>query len=195
MEDGDTADIPEGALRPRFTVLLAGTVAVALISGFSLPWPFAIASTLLGALMIAGADVDSRVFLLPDTVTLGGTVSGIVAAFTLSAGEPLSSALGAGIQALGTAAAVALVRWTYSQYKGYEGLGFGDVKLAAAVGAWLPLQAIPLCFALATCAALVTVIAERLRGRQIDGTMKLPFGAFLCPALWLIYYVTVLPGL
>ena len=47
---------------------------------------------------------------------------------------------------------------------------------------------IPFSFALATCAALVTVMFARLRGESIDATAKLPFGAFLCPALWLVFY-------
>jgi leader peptidase (prepilin peptidase)/N-methyltransferase len=75
-----------------------------------------------------------------------------------------------------------------------RGLGFGDIKLAAAVGAWLPLVDIPLCFAVATSSALLTVVLARLRGQGIDATMKLPFGAFLCPALWLVFYAGVLAG-
>ena len=75
-----------------------------------------------------------------------------------------------------------------------EGLGFGDVKLAAAVGAWLPLEAIPLCFALAAAAALTAVMFARLRGEAISESTKIPFGTFLCPALWLIFYVGILPG-
>jgi hypothetical protein len=58
-------------LRPNVAVLCAGSCAVALISAFSLPWPAAIASITLGALMIAGADVDARTYLLPDIVTCG----------------------------------------------------------------------------------------------------------------------------
>jgi leader peptidase (prepilin peptidase)/N-methyltransferase len=42
---------------------------------------------------------------------------------------------------------------------------------------------IPFCFSLATGAALVAVMFARLRGESIDATAKLPFGAFLCPAL------------
>ncbi|HEX3442248.1 MAG TPA: A24 family peptidase [Pseudolabrys sp.] len=194
MGDAAETDDLEEDLRPNLVFLLSGTVAVALISALSLPWPVALASTLLGALMLAGADVDARVFLLPDLVTLGGTVSGIAAAYALAPVDAVWSAVDAGIQAAATAAVVALVRWSYERWRGCEGLGFGDVKLAAAVGAWLPLQAISLCFALATGAALVAVIVARLRGQTIGTTMKLPFGAFLCPALWLIFYVTALPG-
>jgi leader peptidase (prepilin peptidase)/N-methyltransferase len=194
MSNAAEADIVDEDLRPNLTILLCGTAAVAVVSALSLPWPFALASTLLGALMIAGADVDARMFLLPDVVTLGGAASGIAAAYALAPVDALWSAADAGLQALATAAIVALMRWAYERWRGCEGLGFGDVKLAAAVGAWLPLQAISLCFALATGAALVAVIVARLRGQMVGATMRLPFGAFLCPALWLIFFVTALPG-
>ena len=53
---------------------------------------------------------------------------------------------------------------------------------------------LPVCFALATCAALMTVLLAFLRGERIDATAKLPLGAFLCPALWLVFYAGVLAG-
>jgi leader peptidase (prepilin peptidase)/N-methyltransferase len=151
--------------------------------------PAAVASTVLGALMIAGAEVDARTFLLPDTVTWGGTVLGIIAAAALNPFDPWSNAGVAAARAAGAAFALALLRSCYARLRGREGLGFGDVKLAAAVGAWLPLGSIPVCFALATCAGLVTVLLAYLRGEQVDKTAELPLGAFLCPALWLVFFV------
>jgi leader peptidase (prepilin peptidase) / N-methyltransferase len=145
-------------------------------------------------LMIAGAEVDARTYLLPDTVTWGGITLGILAAPALNPFEPWLSAGAAVARAAGTAFAVVVLRWCYARLRGREGVGFGDVKLAAAVGAWLPLASIPLCFALATCSALVTIMLARLRGESIDATTKLPFGAFLCPALWLVFYAVELPG-
>ena len=47
-------------LCPSLAILLGGGAAVALVSGMFLPWPVAIASIVLGTLMIAGADVDAR---------------------------------------------------------------------------------------------------------------------------------------
>ena len=175
-------------LCPNLAVLFGVGSAMAFISVMSLPWPFALASTVLGALMIAGAEVDARTYLLPDAVTWGGIALGILAASALNPFEPWLSAGAAVARAAATASALVLLRWGYARIRGREGLGFGDVKLAAAVGAWLPLALIPFCFALATCAALVTVMFARLRGESIDGTAKLPFGAFLCPALWLVFY-------
>ena len=181
-------------LRPHPAVLAAGCCAVALVSMLLLPWPLALASIALGALMIAGADVDARTFLLPDFVTIGAAVGGIVAAAVLDPFDPWAAGAGALSRALATALVLALVRWCYGHYRGREGLGFGDVKLAAAVGAWLPLDAIPICFGLAAGAALIAVVTARLRGQTIDAAMKIPFGAFLCPALWIVFYANVLPG-
>src|ERR1700724_4703699 len=79
-------------LRPNLAVLFSAGGAVALISTLSLPLPVAIASSLLGALMIAGAEVDARTYLLPDTVTWGGIILGIFAAAVLDPFEPWLSA-------------------------------------------------------------------------------------------------------
>jgi prepilin signal peptidase PulO-like enzyme (type II secretory pathway) len=79
----------------------------------------------------------------------------------------------------------------YAKLKGEEGIGLGDVKLAAAIGAWLPLEHVPICFALATGAALLYALQAHLRGREVERTTPLPFGAFLCPALWLVFYAGV----
>ena len=144
--------------------------------------------------MIAGAEVDARTYLLPDAVTWSAIALGILAASALNPFEPWLSAGAAVARGTWTAAALALLRWGYAQIRGREGLGLGDVKLAAAVGAWLPLALIPFCFALATCAALVTVLFARLRGESVAATAKLPFGAFLCPALWLVFYASELSG-
>jgi prepilin signal peptidase PulO-like enzyme (type II secretory pathway) len=98
----------EQDLRPNPTILFGVGGAVALVSTLSLPWPLALASTILGALMIAGAEVDARTYLLPDAVTWGGIASGILAASALNPFEPWLSAGAAVARALGTAVAVVL---------------------------------------------------------------------------------------
>jgi leader peptidase (prepilin peptidase) / N-methyltransferase len=183
----------EEDLRPNWATLAAGCGAIALVSAALLPWPVAVASTVLGGLMVAGADVDARTFLLPDVVTWGTAGCGIVAAAALEQMDPWLAGAAATGRAIGTALVLASLRWFYARLREREGLGFGDIKLASAVGAWLPLKAIPLCFGLAAGGALVTVLFARLRGETIDASMKIPFGAFLCPALWLVFYASVLP--
>ena len=187
-------DAGEGAglevdLRPSPAILIGGACVIALISALSLPWPIAVASTVLGTLMIAGADVDARTFLLPDLITFGALVCGILAApLLLDATNPWAATMQAVARAGIVAGALALFRSGYGWIRKTEGLGLGDVKLAAAIGAWLPLEAIPLCFGLATSGALVTVMLARLNGQTVMRTTRIPFGAFLCPALWIGFF-------
>jgi len=54
-------------LRPNWTLVVLGTLALAAVSVGALAWPLAVISIALGALMIAGADVDARTCILPDT--------------------------------------------------------------------------------------------------------------------------------
>ena len=92
----------------------------------------------------------------------------------------------------GRGAGLALFRAGYAWRRQTEGLGLGDVKLGAAIGTWLPLEAIPWCFGLATSAALLAVMLARLSGAPVMRTTKIPFGAFLCPALWIAFYADCL---
>ncbi len=183
-------------VRPNLAVLVGAGGALALLSAAFLSWPVAIASTVLGILMIAGADVDARTYLLPDAITLGAALAGILAALLIEPFDvwfdPLLAGASATARAIGCAAVLALLRYSYAQMRQREGLGFGDVKLAAAVGAWLPLDAIPLCFALAASAALLSALIALLRGATVERATRLPFGAFLCPSLWLVFYAGAL---
>jgi leader peptidase (prepilin peptidase) / N-methyltransferase len=176
-------------LRPRLPVLVCGAIAIALISALSLPWPSAIASTLLGALMVAGADIDARTLLLPDLITGGAAGCGVVAVLLLDRADPLTAAGDAMLRAICVAVLLALFRGGYAWIRRSEGLGLGDVKLAAAVGAWLPVEAIPLCFGLATSGALLIVTFAHLNGQPVTRATRIPFGTFLCPALWIVFYV------
>ena len=187
LDAGETSG-SEDDLTPNPAVLLGGTVAIGLVSSLSLPWPAAVASSVLGALMLAGADVDARKFLLPDLVTFGAVACGIVAAPLLDDVDPWAAAGEAVVRAACIAAVLALFRSFYAWLRQSEGLGLGDVKLAAAIGAWLPIDAIPLCFGLATSSALLAVMVARLRGRSVMRTTRIPFGAFLCPALWIVFF-------
>jgi leader peptidase (prepilin peptidase) / N-methyltransferase len=190
--------IGSGDLRPNVAILIGGSLAIALVSALTLPVPAVLASIALGVLMVAGADIDARTYLLPDAVTCGAAVCGIAAAAALTQGfeppfGPWFAAGDAMLRAACVTGLLALLRWVYARIRKREGVGLGDVKLAAAVGAWLPFDAVPLCFGVAASGALVAVVVAHLRGDDVDRTMKLPFGAFLCPALWLTFYVGSLP--
>jgi leader peptidase (prepilin peptidase) / N-methyltransferase len=186
-----TSQVAPG-LYPALAPLVGGAAVISAISIWTLPWHAAIVSIALGMLMIAGADIDSRTYLLPDTVTIGTILLGLLASFILRPAEPAFEIGMAIFRASGTAFVIAMLRWSYAYLRQREGLGFGDVKLSAGVGACLPLELIPLCFGLAATGALVLVLSLLFRGHEISGSLKLPFGAFLCPALWLMFYFYLL---
>jgi leader peptidase (prepilin peptidase) / N-methyltransferase len=191
MMIGSARDAPASVddLRPNPTILLGGAAAIGVFSALTLPWPVAMASTVLGTLMIAGADIDARTFLLPDSITWGAAVCGVLATLLLHSTAPWAAAGEAVARAGCLAMMLALFRCVYAWIRRSEGLGLGDVKLAAAIGAWLPLEAIPLCFGLATTSAMIAVMSAHFKGESVTRTTRIPLGAFLCPSLWIAFYL------
>ena len=87
-----------------------------------------------------------------------------------------------------TAALLFAFRLVYRRLRGREGIGLGDVKLAGVAGIWLGWSSLPIAFDIAALAALGFVASRGIRSRRIpDPLAKLPFGAFLAPAIWLCW--------
>src|SRR6476620_10698240 len=100
-------------LRPSAAILIGGACVIGLISALSLPWPVPIASTVLGTLMLAGADVDAPTFLLPDLITFGALFCGILAAPVLDTTDAWTAVLHAIARAGCVAGVLALFRTGY----------------------------------------------------------------------------------
>src|SRR6058998_2426022 len=119
----------------RYPLVEAATGALAVLAlvGFG-PSPAAAVAFLFTAalLLITFVDLDHR--FIPDEVSLPGIVVGLGAAFLPGGIGPLDALAGAVLWA---------VAWTYERLTGVEGMGFGDVKLLAMIGAFLGWQAIP----------------------------------------------------
>jgi len=162
--------------------------AVELATGLltlSLASAFPISAALLGAIAFTWAlivltmiDVDHK--LLPDNITLPLLWLGLV--FNL-AGTYVSledAVLGAMLGYL----LLWSVYWLFKLVTGKEGMGYGDFKLLAALGAWLGWQALPLIILLSSLVGAVCgimlMIAKR-RGREVP----IPFGPYLAAAGWI----------
>jgi len=74
--------------------------------------------------------------------------------------------------------------WAFKLLTGKEGMGYGDFKLLAALGAWFGWQALPLIILLSSLVGAVTGIALQLLRRKAQGH-PIPFGPFLAMAGWL----------
>jgi leader peptidase (prepilin peptidase)/N-methyltransferase len=94
------------------------------------------------------------------------------------------------------AGALYLVRLAYRNMRGIEGLGLGDVKLAAAAGAWLGLAPLPATLLLAAGAALAAVLLQALRPREAKVTAQtpVPFGSFLAPSIMIVWFARQVLG-
>ncbi|HZD76483.1 MAG TPA: prepilin peptidase, partial [Acidobacteriaceae bacterium] len=79
-----------------------------------------------------------------------------------------------------------LLRWLYALVRRRQGLGLGDVKLAAAIAAWLGARQMCVVFFLAVVTGAVTaLLALALRGHKrakSEGPLAVPFGTFLALA-------------
>ena len=135
------------------------------------------------AILAVASIIDRRTRRLPDWLTLPLVALGLdVAAFHSPADLPWHT-LGTMLGFL----ALWLVAHSYRRLRGVDGLGLGDAKLLAAVGAWLgPLYLAPVVFVSALF-ALVTVLLLRLSGRTISSQTVLPFGPFLSASFFLFW--------
>jgi leader peptidase (prepilin peptidase)/N-methyltransferase len=160
---------------------------VELITGLlsaAVAWHFGFTAAAAGALLltwslIALSVIDYDHQLLPDNITLPLMWLGLL--FNLSGVfVPIGSAVVGAIAGY-------LSLWTvYQLFKlatGREGMGFGDFKLFAALGAWLGWQQLPLVILLSSfVGAVVGLGGILLLGR--DRGVPIPFGPFLCVAGW-----------
>jgi leader peptidase (prepilin peptidase)/N-methyltransferase len=146
--------------------------------------------------MIGIASADARRFIVPDALSGGAFALGVVHAFVAS---PVSGAEGAVLalsRAVLAAGLLMLMRLAYRYLRGREGLGLGDVKLAAVAGAWLSLPMLSIAMEIAAIAALAAyALRQRKRLRLLRGASRVPFGAFFAPAIWLGWTLeSVLPA-
>src|SRR5580700_9586379 len=134
---------------------------------------------------LTGIDVDHQ--LLPDGITLPLLWAGLVAAVMVGpiAGSPIPvSARDAIIGAASGYVSLWLVFHAFRMITGKEGMGFGDFKLFAAMGAWLGWKLLPLIILLsAASGAVIGILMIVLRGR--DRSAPIPFGPYLAAAGWL----------
>jgi leader peptidase (prepilin peptidase)/N-methyltransferase len=164
-------------------------VGIAAVSFYAFSSWAVLASCVLGWTMLAIALIDAQRFTIPDALSLPAIPAGLLASGYLL--DPWSSQFVSLDHAIGTGVGGAvfwLVREAYWRLRGREGLGLGDVKLAAAGGAWIGWEHLADMVLLAAAAALSFAIALAvLRGGRLSGTERLPFGTFLAPSIWVVW--------
>lgn len=141
------------------------------------------AALLLSWTLIALTFIDFDTQLLPDDLTLPLVWLGLLFALV---GVRVGDASLADAVAGAMAGYLALwsVYWGFRLVTGKEGMGYGDFKLLAALGAWLGWQALPQIILLSSLVGAVSGIALIVARRQ-DRSAPMPFGPYLAVAGWL----------
>jgi leader peptidase (prepilin peptidase) / N-methyltransferase len=137
-------------------------------------------------LYLAWTDLDR--FELPDhaNLTLFALGLGWIAASSPDVSESLVQAL---IRALSAAAFFLAVRTLYRSIRKVEGLGLGDVKLAVAGAVWLSWMQMPTALLIGAVAGVLIATAHALyTWRAPTLRVAIPLGAFLAPAIWLVWF-------
>ncbi|MCB8883173.1 prepilin peptidase [Acidisoma cellulosilytica] len=138
----------------------------------------------LGWALLALAWIDWGYMILPDVLTLPLILLGLFATYWLDPGDITDHALAAAFGYLAFRAIAVL----YRRIRGRDGLGEGDAKLMAAAGSWVGIGPLPY---ILIGGAVLTLAAAALKSwwsrQSIEPRMRLPLGAGLCLALWIVW--------
>lgn len=169
------------ALRYPIVEALGGGVAVASVAAFGVTGG-GLGAAVFGWALLALAVIDLETGYLPDAITLPLIAGGLLAgAFNLIV-PAIDSLIGAAAGYL-TFRAIGIA---YRKMRGRDGLGQGDAKLLAAIGAWGGWMILP---AVVFAAALITLAAigvGAMRGKAAPLDQPIAFGPGLCAAAFLV---------
>lgn len=170
-------------LRPiAASFALLAAVAASLAAA---PGPDGLLGAFLAALMLAIAAIDARRYIIPNELTAAAAALALLRAGFVGPEADLYAVLWAGLRAAAIALPLLALMSGYRRWRGRDGIGLGDVKLAAVAGAWLGLVTVFAVIELAALAALgAYAVSGYLRKRPLKATAFLPFGLFLAPAIW-----------
>lgn len=165
--------------------LLTGLLFAACLWRFGPSWQAAI-GLVFSAVLVALSGIDLRTQLLPDQLTQPLLWLGLLASLFGVYVDPVSAILGA------TAGYLSLwsVYWLFKLVTGKEGMGQGDFKLLAALGAWCGIKAIlPILLISSLVGAIIGSAWLLLKGR--DRATRIPFGPYLAIAGWIQFFLGV----
>jgi len=161
--------------------ILTALLAVACVWNFGFGWQ-GFGAALFTCFLIALAGIDLRTQLLPDSLTLPLMWLGLVASLDNLFMPAKPALLGAIIGYV----SLWSVWWLFKQLTGKEGMGHGDFKLLAAIGAWCGLKGVlPTILLASVLGAIIGSIWLMAKGR--DRSTPIPFGPYLAVAGWIVF--------
>lgn len=136
---------------------------------------------LLGMYPVCAVDIKYK--LIPDSISVGGIVAGLIISLIPGGITPLESLIGA----VAAGGGLYLLGFIASKVLKKEAMGFGDVKLLAGYGALMGITGAAETLILAAVLGLVVMIPMSMLKKNDDGSGQIPFGPFLCVAAPVMY--------
>jgi leader peptidase (prepilin peptidase)/N-methyltransferase len=179
----DEQAAPAQGLAPVLSLILCTGVVTSLLVA---PGAEGLLGALLAALMLAIAATDATSYRIPNELTATALALALLRAWTIGPEAGAQAVLWTALRALAVALPLLTLMLLYRRWRGRDGLGLGDIKLAGVAGAWLDLMTVALAIELAALSAIgAYAINAVMRRRPLSATAFLPFGLFLAPAIWL----------
>ncbi|WP_435276119.1 prepilin peptidase [Psychrobium sp. nBUS_13] len=167
------------SMRYPFVELVTGLLSMAVALKFGVSWQ-ALAAIAFTWSLVALTFIDFDTMLLPDSIVLPVLWLGLFANSAMLFTDLNSAFFGAVAGYLSLWA----VYWSFKLLTGKEGMGYGDFKLFALIGAWLGWQYLPLTIILSSAVGAVIGIALMLN-RDNKRNIAIPFGPYLSIAGWI----------
>lgn len=169
-------------------VVAWGLVAGAVWLAFGLPadpiWPeAALAGLYLVAVLAAVCAIDARYGIIPDSLVAALAAGGLFQSYF--GGQ--AGLLERGFEAVAVLATAVLLRASYRWIRGFDGLGFGDVKFVTAAALWIGIQGVPILLLMAVLSAVVSLLIMCAEGHDLHGQKAVSFGPHLAVGLWLTW--------
>ena len=140
----------------------------------------------LALIMLAIAVVDRQHFLIPNSLNAAGLALGLVHSVVVEQEDVGAALADAVLRATALALAFFILRLIYARLRQRQGIGLGDVKLAAVAGSWLSWSTMPIAVEIAALSALSAYALRRYALRRpLRPTSRLPFGLYFAPAIWI----------
>ena len=173
----------QGPIDPIHPLMeVAAVLVVAWAAAVTAGWVL-LATCVFGWLLLTLAAIDWRAYLLPDALTALLAIAGLVAAWvfdrTAFAGHLIAMIAGFAV--------FAAIAFAYRRLRARDGLGLGDAKLLAALGAWVSWQGLPSVVLAAAIFGLAAALALSLAGRALLRDDRIAFGTFLALGGWLVW--------
>ena len=171
------------SLRYPLVELLTGLVFAICAWKFGATWT-ALAAMVFSAYLIAMVFIDADTQLLPDQLTLPLMWGGIVfhlAAYLLQADWGITTLVDSLLGAIVGYLSLWSIFQLFKLVTGKEGMGYGDFKLLAALGAWLGIGVLPIIIIMSALVGLIFAIIMKVAKNQ-----PMPFGPYLAISGWLV---------